>query len=129
MDVYGILSGDVVRKTSDTVACALRGAHTQQVERLDHLFGNGNWFVYPDSNYQQIGVKRLARGFFVDGVNVEWVQTCQRKVQAGHTSPGDCGATVGLKSALQESDIPLWQRGAIQEWKKAASKSSTQGIT
>jgi len=96
------------------------------LQKFDIIFGNGNWFVFPDDNFTAIGVKRLPKDFLVRAP-IKTAQTDTGKYGQGDLVPGDCGAYIELEVAWQRKDIPLWQRDYILKWKDE-QKLDTQGI-
>lgn len=83
-------------------------------ERLNGLFGQNNWFCFPDTG-ERIGVRKLPPDFFVSG-HLPYVETYIKKYQVGEISRDQLGATVGLDGTLPRPECPPSQRNALAEW-------------
>jgi len=107
---------------SNTPAPSSSGITASQ---LDGLFGNGNWFCFPDRT-NGVGVKSLPVNFAV-AEPLRYIDTFRGRFSVGQTEVGATGATVELTSALPPGQCPGWQQGALSSW--AASRSSGQQIS
>jgi ribosomal protein L32 len=95
---------------------------------LDKLFGNRNWFFYPDANLAAVGVKHMPIDFIINPP-IRQVHTHQGIYGPGDNVPGDCEAHVVLDVALQGAHIPVWQSSALLRWKEAERNNPDRRIT
>ena len=96
---------------SNTPAPSSSGITASQ---LDGLFGNGNWFCFPDRT-NGVGVKSLPVNFAV-AEPLRYIDTFRGRFSVGQTEVGATGATVELTSALPPGQCPGWQQGALSSW-------------
>ena len=95
--------------------------------KLDQLLGEDAWFVYPDDNRTEIGVRRIPIGFKVTGL-VTRVDNGDGTFVRGDTVRRPIGSNIALACPWRDAEIPSWQRDAIAKWRVARSSDRT-GVT
>jgi hypothetical protein len=100
--------------------------------KLDQLLGESNgrggaWFVYPDDNRNEIGVRRLPAHFEVRSP-VKVVHNDAGTFSTGMTIRRPIGSNVTLERPWHDTDIPRWQRDALTKWRTARS-ADKRGVT
>lgn len=89
--------------------------------------GENQWFVYPDNNSNQIGVKSFP-------AEMKVVRPMYRiDTDFGTRCPGEAlhevaGANVRLECPLRPEDEPAWQRDALRKWRTHAGGAVSRSI-
>lgn len=92
-------------------------------EVLNALFGEDNWFVFPDHR-DGVGVVRLREHFLVIPP-VLYIDFGEAQYGRGQTVPGGGAATAKLTGPLTKGVIPAWQHKPLLRWEKTRNATRT----
>lgn len=115
-------SAAVLPPTSSATGGSEPPISTISAGQLDSVFGEGNWFCFPDRN-SGVGVKLLPTNFLVVAP-LRYVDTFRGRFSVGETELGVTGATAELIGGISNDQCPAWQRASLTSWRTARSTGS-----